>query len=80
MIWVKVAKMLIESQLWTMLAEVALAGQEQRHKLVLEGEGVQERAEKGELVNIFKLDKLDKLNFLQTSQVFSLGFRLELGD
>ena len=77
MIWVKVAKMLIESQLWTMLAEVALAGQEQRHKLVLEGEGVQERAEKGELVNIFKLDKL---NFLQTSQVFSLGFRLELGD
>ena len=77
MIWVKVAKMLIESQLWTMLAEVALAGQKQRHKLVLEGEGVQERAEKGELVNIFKLDKL---NFLQTSQVFSLGFRLELGD
>ena len=69
--------MLIENQLWTMLAEVALAGQEQRHKLVLEGEGVQERAEKGELVKIFKLDKL---NFLQTSQVFSLGFRLEVGD
>ena len=80
MIRVKVAKMLIENQLWTMLAEVALAGQEQRHKLVLEGEGVQERAEKGELVKIFKLVKLDKLNFLQTSQVFSLGFRLELGD
>jgi len=49
-----------------MWAEVALAGQEQRHELVLEGKGVQERVEKNGLDdNIFKLDKL---NFLRISQ------------
>ena len=46
--------------------EVALAGQEQRHELVLQGKVVQERVEKDGLdENIFKLDKL---NFLQISQ------------
>ena len=49
-----------------MWAEVALASQEQRHELVLEGKEVQERVEKKGLdVNIFKLDKL---NFLRISQ------------
>ena len=43
-----------------------MAGQEQRHELVLEGKGVQDRVEKNGLdANIFKLDKL---NFLRISQ------------
>ena len=47
-----------------MWAEVALVGQKQMHKLVLEGKGVQDRVDKGGLdVNIFKL-----VNFLQISQ------------
>ena len=47
-----------------MWAEVALVGQKQMHKLVLEGKGVQERVDKGGLdVNIFRL-----VNFLQISQ------------
>jgi len=49
-----------------MWEEVAIAGQEQRHELVLTGKGVQERVEANGLdENIFKLDKL---NFLQISQ------------
>ena len=50
----------------SVLAEVALAGKDQRHRLVLEGKGVQERVENGGLdINIFNLQisqaKLDSL-------------------
>eukprot|EP00092_Neocalanus_flemingeri_P068949 GFUD01084367.1.p1 GENE.GFUD01084367.1~~GFUD01084367.1.p1 ORF type:complete len:519 (+),score=186.79 GFUD01084367.1:53-1558(+) len=49
-----------------MWAEVALAKQEQRHELVLQGKDVQERVEKTGLdANIFKLDKLNFLNISQ---------------